>query len=511
MHGVFRKMSIENKVFDIAKFKSYRRAFYDALGTYSRTMLYLQSAYRGFGDMEWKGTIADEVKTIVGTDEIEMSQNISRMLLVFSNELDEIMTSFETDLDSGENARYDVENMTAVDEQVKEYQTASLAIFNSVQDIYDTLTSGFSKYGSYNAPDATAAITSFEELCGNGGTGEDAGFIQNCITKFKTFDEDMTDYLNEMKLKDQIAEIMSILEGKAGSLDADVNASVTANDDYFSKLGWDDYKTNNPVCKYEGIYNEDIRNLIKQYNLTNEQLNYILALESLRGTSKKYSNEKVNSLQMMAAALYSIGKSPEFVASVLGNLMCEGAIGNIENANYSNGDGPFYWVNICNYAKTKGIDFQSTYAGNDNYLYEGATYDEYISFINGYIDKVGNTAIWGCGSFQWTYTNRVEKLFEFYSDEASDGNISYKGLAQAEANMLIYELTDSLSDYSEVDDNFETNYGEKIDQNDYTQNEHIVKSGAVDFYNEYENGSTSTDGERASYAWNIYTVMMQND
>ena len=237
-------MSAENKVFDITKFKAYRRTFYDALGTYSRTMLYLQSAYRGFGDMEWKGTIADEVKTIVGTDEIEMSQNISRMLLVFSNELDEIMTSFETDLDSGENARYDVENMTAVDEQVKEYQTASLAIFNSVQDIYDTLTAGFSKYGSYNAPDATAAITSFEELCGNGGTGEDAGFIQNCITKFKTFDEDMTDYLNEMKLKDQIAEIMSILEGKAGSLDADMNASVTANDDYFSKLGWDDY---NPI------------------------------------------------------------------------------------------------------------------------------------------------------------------------------------------------------------------------------------------------------------------------
>ena len=231
-------MGETNKVFDITKYKAYRRAFYDALGTYSRTMLYLQSAYRCFGDMEWKGTIADEVKTIVGTDEIEMSQNISRMLLVFSNELDEIMTSFETDLDSGENARYDVENMTAVDEQVKEYQTASLAIFNSVQDIYDTLTAGFSKYGSYNAPDATTAITSFEELCGNGGTGEDAGFIQNCITKFKTFDEDMTDYLNEIKLKDQIAEIMSILEGKAGSLDANVNASIEVNEKYFGADGY---------------------------------------------------------------------------------------------------------------------------------------------------------------------------------------------------------------------------------------------------------------------------------
>ena len=79
--------------------------------------------------------------------------------------------------------------------------------------------------------------------------------------------------------------------------------------------------------------------------------------------------------------------------------------------------------------------------------------------------------IWGCGSFQCTYSNRVEKLNEFYSMETGNENITYEGAARAEANMLIYELTDSFSGYSAIDDNFESKgsvhtyitYNEKLD------------------------------------------------
>lgn len=262
----------------------------------------------------------------------------------------------------------------------------------------------------------------------------------------------------------------------------------------------------NKICsqlKEKAIY----VGIIDQYNLTDEQFEIVNNLELLIGSSPEYTKKRVGEMQVTAAALLSAGESPEFVAAVLGNVIHEGGVANIENAAYSEGNEPWYLKNIIKYAQENGEkNFKDKYSGWDNYLYDNISYNEYKDFMSGYIDShPPKNTVWGCGQCQWTDADRLNKLLERYDyfDNDKDGKLSYSEAMLAEADMIVFELQDEASSFKDVDNCISP---DEISDN-YQDNEELVRQGALTFREEYER-SASPEPERGDSAVEIYQAMM---
>lgn len=165
-------------------------------------------------------------------------------------------------------------------------------------------------------------------------------------------------------------------------------------------------------------------------------------MENFKNSSYLSNNIlKKDALIIMGTVLADHGYEPAFIAGVLGYIQGEGNIGHFESSNYSANEKPWY----LEYVDEK-YNYNNLYS--NKYIYNGIDLYEVRKILNeleelpriiknGYENYQGG---FGLGCCQWTFA-RTLRLINRYIEVAGESNyINYSQTAEAEAQMMIYEL-----------------------------------------------------------------------
>lgn len=177
----------------------------------------------------------------------------------------------------------------------------------------------------------------------------------------------------------------------------------------------------------------------------------------------------VEVLQYFARRLMWAGFKPAFVAGILGNMIYEGNIGQLENSAYGSNK-PSYLVNMDNALK-EDCDFDCDYNTYSKQYITEIGISEIQRLLNAAINyntKYGldfnDSAKFGLGSIQWTSPERVSGLLASYRNVCGDGNDfpTMEQCMEAEADFMIGELR---GDYDSVGVNYGEIYIDWLEEN----------------------------------------------
>ena len=479
---------------------------------------------------------------------------------------------FHNKVDSAPDAKLDIDTLSRVERDFKRYYRVKSEHGANIERIARDLQNRYGHLTTFTQPSFEAGRENLRELCG--GDEENTGFINGVITSFIKYDAEEKEYIKASGFEEEVDNLAKRIRNVSAALNESfnveslfakstievigLNAKSNANkatsnnqDDEIAELTnfarkyfdfteeelellalyYPDllkqletlykYSTYDANMLYQQMkekvsYLIDAHTLVEQYDLTDEQLEYIYNLENLIGHkygTVYYSSVRVAGLEVVAAALFASGKSVEFVACVLGNCCAEHCVGGIEDSNYSDENNkPGYLIDIENYLANDKIIFAKKYADEIMYTIDdkGLFLREIDKYITYQIDN-GKTSVVGIGTCQWTNIDRLPGLIKQYKiemgiaeDEKFDRNITFYEAAKAEADYIVIELEGDKYDYSKADE--EVN---KIsfDEISYSNNEEEIKQGAGVFFEYYEKGEPDSEPDRGENAWIIYNVM----
>ncbi|WP_026652370.1 phage tail tip lysozyme [Butyrivibrio proteoclasticus] len=538
-------MDLDNKIFDAEVTQEIIVALEDIFRRCSSQLdLIKEKLDKYINNDTYQGDDAEASKEYVGDVELGIHGVLCEVQEILLGMYKHYMTSFSEKVDASLNARLETQVLAQVETDFKgaykDLDSHSMNIERKAEYIK-------AKYGhitTFTVPCYASAKGAYIDLCG--GDNSSYGYINDVKERFISFDEEECEYIDAQDLSLAITKLQKSVQDSDNLL-MNVLVNNPRQNGFFLKniktayFGIvSDLNDVQELLKekikrremerdpYYQISNQDAREIIREYDLTAEQMEYIYKLENLVGTKNalgiELTEERVAGMQVMAAALFAEGKSPEFIAAVLGNVWNEGGVGHIEDTTYDDpSNRPSYLQKVLDYYRDEyNVDFQDIYANELLYEMDLESYSLLISSLIKYTNpETYNCAdingdnvtdvILGIGSCQWTDGVRVLNLLDFYKKADAmgdqDGKLSFKEAAKAEADMLIFELTSSQWFLDKVL-YYEELYSGEVSDN-YLDNEALVRQAAVDFYDIYENGDTATDGVRATDSWIIYKAMME--
>ena len=477
---------------------------------------------------------------------------------------------FHNKVDSAPDAKLDIDTLSRVERDFKRYYRVKSEHGANIERIARDLQNRYGHLTTFTQPSFEAGRENLRELCG--GDEENTGFINGVITSFIKYDAEEKEYIKASGFEEEVDNLAKRIRNVSAALNESfnveslfakstievigLNAKSNANkatsnnqDDEIAELTnfarkyfdfteeelellalyYPDllkqletlykYSTYDANMLYQQMkkkvsYLIDAHTLVEQYDLTDEQLEYIYNLENLIGHkygTVYYSSVRVAGLEVVAAALFASGKSVEFVACVLGNCCAEHCVGGIEDSNYGDENNkPGYLVRIEKYFENKDLNFSKLYA--NELMFDLCGSKDFLNSIEEYIDEyLEGINVVGIGTCQWTTVDRLSGLIKQYKiemgiaeDETFDRNITFYEAAKAEADYIVIELEGDKYDYSKADE--EVN---KIsfDEISYSNNEEEIKQGAGVFFEYYEKGEPDSEPDRGENAWIIYNVM----
>ncbi|MBE5904179.1 MAG: hypothetical protein E7275_07810 [Pseudobutyrivibrio sp.] len=553
-----------SKYFDAKEVEQFVDFFEDEIKKYGLRADCLEYHLSRFVDnQEHKGEDAEVAKLLVKDKEIGFLNEI-RMLNKKLNKLYlHSKEEFHRKVDSAPDAKIDVETLRIVEKDFKRFSKVHSEHGGRIEQIADTVQNQYGHLLTFTQPTFNHGREYFYELCG--GNYSNAGLISNTITRFLKYDEEEREFIKASGYEEEVDDLNNRIIKTSRALNLGFNAIIDApkyslfrikmrikyifedgyteeeadalcqNIDYVKKtfdftneelevlakyypdlieklcnMSAEEAAELVATMKVKISYLQDAHSLVEQYNLTEEQKEYIYNLENLIGhkyDDVDYSIERVAGLEVIAAALFEYGKSPEFVACVLGNCCAEHCIGGTE---ISKGSSKFYVIDTVDYFSGRGIDYNELYS--NKLIYELEDDGAYLNEMEYYMDHENPTYVIGIGTCQWTPIDRLQGLIDQYKiemgidiDEEFDRDITFIEAARAEAKFLVSELESGT--FSSSDENFVDNVGPMIDYSNYENNEEAIKNGARQFFVDYERGEDSSVPKRDNSAWNIYVVM----
>ena len=177
-------------------------------------------------------------------------------------------------------------------------------------------------------------------------------------------------------------------------------------------------------------------------------------------------NNRKTSAIAIAKAMLNVGYPVAFVSGMLSNIVYEGSTGEFENSNYvSNPNNkPDYLVYMD--TEYNGINFYLNNYSGKTIMEVGvsSTYTMLCDLENGSNNTWsinGSRVGFGLGCLQWTFA-RTMKLVQTYREINNySNNITLEQAAQAEAKMILREL--SSSEFNGIISNWKNSCGNNID------------------------------------------------
>jgi len=234
---------------------------------------------------------------------------------------------------------------------------------------------------------------------------------------------------------------------------------------------------------------------------SNSEIDNILSNIRNSATINSYGAEKVESCVSTAKVMLEAGYEPAFVVGMLGNVCCEGNVGQFEY--YSSMDYMQYMQSNYNYS--------TNYSGKYIYNYNFNTVYNMVSeikqkatLIDGdwYIN--GSRAGFGLGSIQWTF-DRMYNLVNVYKEVNGGSSVINKiQVIEAEGMMILRELSGYYNnEFVYIYSNWIGSHA-NLDSQDATYD--ATYSLCVDYERPYEKYKKAV--ERGRVARNIYNEVM---
>lgn len=197
------------------------RGYCDALKSeYNAFLIKARSVHAGYGDFAnealYHGDISISHKQFM-TDGIgSMLTEVTDMQKELVEYQTEIISTFETTVDSSKNARIEYNTLDEIDKDFKGYYRTFKEKATEVKDIVEKLNQEFSEFGEFPQPDKSSAINGFRVICG--GSSRDSGHFMECQKKLVKFDDNMTGYLKSKDIASHSADLQSRIDRTAAIL-----------------------------------------------------------------------------------------------------------------------------------------------------------------------------------------------------------------------------------------------------------------------------------------------------
>ena len=510
-----------NKYFDAKQMEGFIDALDFTNKKYRDRADYLEVQFlRYVNNDRHQGDDAEVAKLLVREKEIGFLNDLRSINKKVQDLYIHAKEEFHNKVDSAPDARLDIETLSRIERDFKRYYKVKSEHGANIERIARDLQDKYGHLTTFTQPSFEAGRENLRELCG--GDEENTGFINGVITSFIRYDAEEKEYIKASGFEEDVENLAASIKRTGNALNESFIVKGTTTDKGFLTKIHDSIVElfNNTSSLFSNpnlllIKDDFVREYITQFDLTDEQVQYVINLQNLKNHDGLDYTDKIQTLQAMAITLFAEGYDEIFVAGMLGNIYKEGNVGGLEAINDVLVDEEHkHWarINSINLDTGGTIRNENELSNCNTYfdvfspykIYE-VDFQEYLILVDQfrYNEKIDNVI--GCGCCMWTERNRFNDLMTAYqtADANGDNNnqLSLEECLEAEASLIALELRED-TDYRKF-------HQEVVVAWDETENK-TPTTAATLICDEYEkpNEEDRDIETRINAAEDIYSVMI---
>ena len=473
-------MCIQNgKFYDARRMREFCDGLKNAVLEYDDLAETTHREFASFHSTEgFMGATAIETKKFIKDGIGNMLKTVSESQNQMVKAQTEMITLFETMVDSSQNARIEYDVLEMINKDFRNMYFIYKDSAEKVKKLVDGLNSEFGNYAYFEQPNSKSGIDAFIDFCG--GDNDHAGFLRECQNKLAAYDEAAKALLNEKDTMTKVEKVDSCIVNTKAALSAEFMSGMNYNITPIMPLSIIDYKKLAILLSSGAIQAASYLNDLKDKIATMSQEKFFEFIDSL-DIPHTWTNEQVllffelteMNISSKATEANAAHNEQYLTNSVLGN-------GYIENQ--------AYWGDI-HYGKSNiaysGCEIIATYNAIYDLTGSGGS-DEMVKMIS-YFEQNGSSLYGGFGTSPKAvqeyletqgYTTEMTCKTDSESIEAiQDGYDTYIVTAYNDENKLSSEV----HTVSITEDN-----GKYIIHNDYYYNSSKNKYDSKGSYDSLE-------------------------
>lgn len=181
------------KFFDVDNTKRFFSDMNDGMEAFKVSAVTHMEKLTSFSIMDcWRGVDAMIAKKLIGNYEYELLSQILDVQTNLADVENSILEKFRVEVDNSPNARIDYDTLVLINDTFRDKHNMFHSVAVDAENKVVSLQSRFSRYGTISTPSFSDGENAFTQLC-----GEDDGFIDYCINKFLTFDQEALGIIQE--------------------------------------------------------------------------------------------------------------------------------------------------------------------------------------------------------------------------------------------------------------------------------------------------------------------------